>query len=334
VPDQLSTATDVKMASNSINIINIPSDLGSIYAGKSRAPTAFKTAGLQEKLGAAGWQVTESTALPEGSGIWESSTREPHGARNEAAVVEACHQVGKAVAVALANKAETNQSLPFQLILSGECLYCPAILSAYWQRLEGTDKRIGIIYVDADCDLATPTEPGSTGNIAGMTLTHLTLRDGSLKSMKAFSRPDGSSVVDSNNIVLFGLNVDSPVPTRQHLGYLLDNGFRVFTSQKVHGASVGEAKTALKWMEDRVDFILVHLDVDVIDPQQFPLCNVPNWTGLGFEEVIDAVKVFLDSEKSVGLSVAEVNPDHDPELKMTTRLVDEIVSSLKGKARS
>jgi arginase len=333
VQDQLNTTSDVKMESNTINIINVTSDLGSIYAGKSRAPTTFKTAGLQEKLGAAGWQVTESTALPEGSGVWESSSREPHGARNEAAVVEACHQVRKSVAVALAKIPKANQTLPFQLILSGECLYCPAILSAYWQYLEGTDKRIGIIYVDADCDLATPTEPGSTGNIAGMTLTHLTLRDGASESMKAFSRPDGSGVVDSSNIILFGFNIDSPVPTRQHLGYLLDNSFRVFTSQKVQGASVEEAKVALKWMEDRVDYIVVHLDVDVIDPQRFPLCNVPNWTGLGFEEVMDAVKVFLGSEKSVGFSVAEVNPDHDPGLKMTTRLVDEIISSLKGKAR-
>jgi arginase family enzyme len=49
---------------------------------------------------------------------------------------------------------------------------------------------------------------------------------------------------------------------------------------------------------------------------------------------MDAVKIFLTSEKSVGLSVAEVNPDHDPGLKMTTRLVDEIVNSLKGKARA
>jgi len=187
--------------------------------------------------------------------------------------------------------------------------------------------------VDADCDLTTPLEPGSKGNIAGMTLTHLTLRDGALESMKTFSRPDGSGVVDNENIVLFGLNVDSEVATRQHLGYLLDNNYRVFTSQKVKGKSVEEAKSVLKWMEDRVDFILVHLDVDVIDPQQFPLCNVPNWTGLDFEEVMDAFKIFLSSKKSVGLSVAEVNPDHDPGLKMTAQLVDEIVKGLREKAR-
>jgi len=319
------------MASKIINIINVSSDLGSVYAGKSRAPEALKVAGLQEKLEMAGWQVTESAAISEGSGVWKASTREPHGARNEAAVVEACHQVRHAVSAALAHVNETKNIVPFQLILSGECLFCPAILSAYWHHLEGSGKRIGIIYVDADCDLSTPTEAGSTGNIAGMTLTHLALRDGGLESMKAFSRPDGSGVVDNSNIVLFGLNVDSPIPTRQHLGYLLDNAFRVFTSQKVCGAASEQAAAALKWMEERVDFILVHLDVDVIDPQEFPLCNVPNWTGLRFEEVMDAVKVFMTSKKSIGLSVAEVNPDHDPDLKMTTRLVDEIVSHLGGR---
>ncbi|KAE9381224.1 Arginase/deacetylase [Stipitochalara longipes BDJ] len=318
------------MASKSINIISVPSDLGSVYAGKSRAPAALKTAGLQEKLKIGGWHVTEFAALPEGSGVWTANTREPHGARNETAIVEACNQVRHAVSAALANENGTKNALPFQLILSGECLFCPAILSAYWQHLEGSGKRIGIIYVDADCDLSTPTEAGSTGNIAGMTLTHLTLRDGGLQSMKAFSRPDGSGVVDSSNIVLYGLNVDSPVPTRQHFGYLLDNGFRVFTSQKVRGAASEQAAAALKWMEERVDFILVHLDVDVIDPQEFPLGNVPNWTGLVFEEVMDGLKVFMSSKKAVGLSVAEVNPDHDPGLKMTTRLVNEVSSCLEG----
>jgi len=103
-----------------------------------------------------------------------------------------------------------------------------------------------------------------------MTLTHLTLRDGALESMKAFSCPDGSGVVDSGNIVLFGLNVDSPVPTSQHLGYLLITLFEFSLSKKVHGAAAEQARAALEWMEERV-FIVVHLDGGVIDPRSF-LC--------------------------------------------------------------
>lgn len=73
---------------------------------------------------------------------------------------------------------------------------------------------------------------------------------------------------------------------------------------------------------------MVHLDVDVIDPDQFPLCNVPSFTGVGFAETMAAIKVFLKSEKCVALSLAEVNPDHDPGLEMTGRLADEIVDGL------
>ena len=315
-----------------INIISVPSDVGSVYAGKSRAPAAFEAAGLYVKLQAAGLQIDLSPALPSGGAGWTSAGREPNGARNESATVAACQDVQNAVLAVLANS-NTDKSTPsFQLILSGECLYCPAILSAYWRHLSGTKKRIGIIYVDADCDLSTPAEPNGTGNIAGMTLTHMTLREGALESMKQFSRSDGGPVVDGTNIVLFGLNIESSSNQRAHLGYLFDEAFRITTSRAVQKAPVETARKALEWMEEQVDFILVHLDVDVIDPGQFPLGNVPNWTGLGFEETMVAMKTFLKSEKVVGLSVAEVNPDHDPGLQMTTQLVDKLVEALSEKS--
>ncbi|KAF2664967.1 Arginase/deacetylase [Microthyrium microscopicum] len=324
------------MGTRTINIINVPSDLGSVYAGKSKAPSAFKSVGIHKKLATVGFHLTEYTAFSTGG--WQSSTREPNGARNEANTVEACNKVRQTVAAALAEQHENNKNRlsTFQLVFAGECLYCPAIMSAYWDHVKGSDKRIGIIYIDADCDLYTPKESNSSGNIAGMTLTHLTLREGALDSMKRFCRPGSKStgVVDNGNIILFGLNIDSPANKREHLGYLFNNNFNVITSQAVQKAPQLRAKEALKWMEDRVDYILVHLDVDVIDPGLFPLGNVPNWTGLGFKETMSAMKIFLKSKKTVGLSVAEVNPDHDPELKMTSQLVEEIVSGMLGRISS
>jgi arginase len=312
------------MASHRINVVNVPSDIGSIYAGKSRAPAAFRSAGLQTKLRAAGHQMNEFDAFSFASAGWAASNREPNGARNEVRTVAACQQVFDTITATLDNQPKP----PFNLILGGECLYCPAILSAYWRHLEGTQRRVGIIYVDADCDLYTATDPTGSGNIAGMTLTHMTLRYGALDSMKAFCRPDESGVVDNSNIVLFGFNTNSEANKRDHMSYLFDNNFRVVTSQAVQRAPIDRAQAALRWMEAQVDHIVVHLDVDVIDPGEFPLCNVPSWTGLGFEETMAAVKVFLNSEKAVALSVAEVNPDHDPGLKMTEALVDHIVDGL------
>ncbi|KAK7189118.1 hypothetical protein PSPO01_04705 [Paraphaeosphaeria sporulosa] len=299
-------------------------DIGSIYAGKSRAPEAFRSAGLFTKLQAAGYEVKGYSALTEPA-VWSSSTRQPSGARNESATVAACTRVSKAITDVL----NEDRQPSFHLILSGECLYTPAILSAYWNYLRPTTHKIGIIYFDADADLYTPSDSGGSGNIAGMTLTHLTLRDGALDSMRIFCKPDGSGVVDETNIVLFGMNSQCEANKRKHLGHLFDNNFRVLTSITAQRTPEESAETALAYMREQgVDHIIVHLDVDVIDPGEFPLCNVPNWTGLGYAQTVRALNIFLGSRKCVGLSIAEVNPDHDPGLVMTRRLVDDVVNGL------
>ncbi len=41
-----------------------------------------------------------------------------------------------------------------------------------------------------------------------------------------------------------------------------------------------------------------------------------------------AMQVFLSSGKVAALTVAEVNPDHDPGLVMIARLTDELVQML------
>lgn len=50
------------------------------------------------------------------------------------------------------------------------------------------------MYVDGDCDLTIPDEPGASYHLASTTLTHLTKREGTLWSMKPFTHPDGMGV--------------------------------------------------------------------------------------------------------------------------------------------
>ncbi len=89
------------------------------------------------------------------------------------------------------------------------------------------------MYVDGDADLTKPGEPGSSGNLASMTFTHLAMASGASESMQPFPRPDGSGVVDPSNVVIFGLNADLQGNTRSRMGYLMDEGYRVFTSAAV-----------------------------------------------------------------------------------------------------
>lgn len=55
---------------------------------------------------------------------------------------------------------------------------------------------------------------------------------------------------------------------------------------------------------------------------------MPNFTGVTFEEMKWALRVFLGSDKVGRLTFAEVNPDHDPELEMVERLMNQLVGML------
>lgn len=295
--------------------------------GKHLTPAAFQSIGLVKKLSDAGFNVREVEALPDGPRSWSlEASFDPNGARNEQANVKVNQQVKEAVEGTLGG-GSTNP--PFQFVVGGECNNLPAVMSGLWNKL--APKRVGLLYFDGDCDLTVPGEPGSSGNLASMTFTHLAMLPGALDSMKPFTRPDGKGVVDSSNVVIFGLNAALQSNTRGQMGFLMDEGYRVFTSAAVAKDPALRAKQALQYLEEGVDYIFVHLDVDAIDAITFPLANIPNRTGASFEQIMTAMKIFLSRPKVCGLCVAEVNVDHDPELKMTTMLADELVTGIKGR---
>ena len=318
-------------ASQSIYITYVSADCGSIIPGKSKAPKAFQDVGIVRKLQDAGIpSVSEHHAL-DSPATYAITAFAPGGVRNEDVNVAVCQNVKRTIAQ---NLNISSKKTPFQLILGGECGMSPAILSAFWRHAESHSppKRVGLIYIDADTDLASPADPDSTGIFAGMNMTHLIGSSGALQSMQQFSRPSGEPVCDASNMVLFGTNMTFPGNKREHFALLFDNEFKVVSSASVAREPEQRARSALKYLEERVDVIIVHLDVDSIDPLMYPLANLPNFTGVGFEEMMRALRVFLGSEKVGGLTIAEVNPDHDPRLKMVERLTDEIVWMLAARS--
>ncbi|KAG7407080.1 Arginase [Fusarium oxysporum f. sp. rapae] len=251
-------------------------------------------------------------------------------ARNEDINISVCEDVERTIS----NNFKSSSKQPeFQVVLGGECCMLPAILSAFWKHAESQSqpKRVGLIYIDADTDLTSPTDPSSIGTFAGMNMAHLVRLSGALPRMEQFSRSSGEPVCDASNTVFFGTNMSLPGNKPEHFKYLFDNNFKVVSSTSVAKDPEQRARDALKVLQDKVDIIMVHLDVDSIDPETFPLANVPNFTGVEFENMMRALKVLLGSEKVGGLTVAEVNPDHDPGLKMTERLTSQIVEMLAAR---
>lgn len=318
-------------ASTGVSIVYVPAECGSVIPGKSKAPQAFRACNIVEKLrDSSVRQVDEHHALDKPA-TYSVQAFDNGSVRNEALNVHVCERVKQTVSMSMDDASTSDPR--FQLVLGGECCILPAVLSAFWEKTSGhPSKRVGLLYIDADTDLNSPTDPNSSGNLAGMNMTHLAQTPGGLESMKQFSRPDGSPVCNSENMVLFGTNLAFSGNKREHLAYLFDNNYKVVTSSAVARDPKKYAEEALEYLEARCNIIVAHLDVDSIDPRMFPLANLPNFTGVSFENMMEALRVFMGSSKIGGLVIAEVNPDHDPELKMTERLTDEVVSMLVNRA--
>ncbi|KAH6654501.1 hypothetical protein BKA67DRAFT_517852 [Truncatella angustata] len=314
-------------ASRSVAITYVPADCGSVIPGKSKAPKAFEDVNIVGRLRMAGLRSISEHRPLETPATYKATTFSPGGIRNEGVNIGVCHRVHDSIAKSLASHISPP---PFQLILGGECCMSPAILSAFWHHAgsQSPPQRVGLLYIDADTDLASPTDPHSTGIFAGMNMTHLIRSEGALKVMEQFSRPSGEPVCDASNMVLFGTNMANPGNKPEHFAFLSENGYKVISSTSVAREPEKHAREALKYLEEKVDVVMVHLDVDSIDPRMFPLANVPNFTGVEFEQMMRALKVITTSEKVGGLTIAEVNPDHDPGLEMISRLTDEVVAML------
>lgn len=309
------------MATSSLNpkivMIEVPTEAGTHWPGQSKAPEALNDAGLLRKLQKIGYEVSSFNALDEVQ-HW-LPTGIVNGVRDEENTIKVIRKVAAAV-----SSVDVSQRL--LLVLGGDCSIEAGVLSGL--NTGHLHDRIGLLYFDGDADLTLPAQPGTegmTGILDSMVITHLTHRDGGLESMKSFSKPDGSPLVTNENIVLFGL--DPSQPSAEHWTFLAEGGFKLFSRPTVSKNPRETAAEALAWLESRVDKIVVHFDLDVIDTGKFPIGNYPHYAGLQFDEAMTALQVFAGSEKLLGLVVTEVNPNNDPSGKMLEMLVDGIVNA-------
>jgi arginase len=322
---------------SSITIIGIPTEAGTHFAGQRLAARALiKGAELPRKLKEQGYTVSiiESIFAPDPS-LEAAATWKPNpkvdGARNEKNTLHVLRHI-KAALTSKEGPIEILRCFPF--FIGGDCSITPSILSAF-HHVHPPETKIGLIYFDGDADLTIPSDAAAqvdgSGIFDSMVLTHLTLRDGHVPSMREFCTTDGRPLVTPNNIVIFGF--DPIQPKLEHWVYMLENGFKAFTRPTVRKDPVGTAKKAVGWLEARVDVIFLHFDVDVIDSAEFPLANFPHYAGLTVEEALSAVKIFLGNEKLKGMVLTEINPNNDPDGSMVQKLVDDIVDGFARRRR-
>jgi arginase len=162
---------------------------------------------------------------------------------------------------------------------------------------------IGLAYVDGHLDLydaaTSPTQEAADMPIA--VVADL--------GPAAWCEHVGAPLVESRRVALLGC-ADRAEAASLHSAMPEDLGIPVELSPPML-RSVGMA-CAGRGALDRVgDKFWVHLDVDVLDHQEFPATDYPNAAGLSLDEAADLLRPLARAPGLTGLSVGCYNPDMD-----------------------
>ncbi|CAN3977988.1 arginase family protein [Kitasatospora purpeofusca] len=292
-------------------LLGVPSCAGTHGPGQEKAPAALRSAGLVERLRAAGVAVTDRGDLPVVPFRTDPDRRDR---QNLPLVVEVVRAVAKAVGAVLDEGA-------VPLVVGGDCTITLGVLAAYVARRPGT----GLLYFDGDLDLSVP-DTSRSGILDTMVLSHL-LGEGAPELREAGPR---TPLLGPEGIVAFGYDpVELGAAGRERLGrYRL----RALPCTELTAPGVDpvvEARAAWRALAADHERFVLHFDVDVIDSVDFPLANFPHFNeGLPVGVAFDCLAEFCAAPPMAGLVVTEVNPDRDPDGAMVDALVGALVGAL------
>lgn len=284
------------MPPGKVAVFGVPTAAGARGPGPERAPFALREAGLLDALrggGAVVVNLSDLSLFPH-----RDDPEHPH-ARN--APVVAC--------AARAAEDEMTRALTegFTLVLGGDCTLVAGTLAGARRRLA---QPVGLVFLDAEADLNTP-ETTPSGCLNGMALA-LALGLGPQEIL------GGAPFVAPEHVALVGFRALDPGETAR-LGNL---GLALPASAARKLGMRTTASLALDGVENGDGPILVHLDVDLLDPSDMAAKNpLTPGPGLTWAEASDLLTALLASPRVVALQIAEFNPSLDAGGAAAQRLV-------------
>jgi arginase len=301
---------DVKL--RPVHIVGVPLDLGGNRRGVDMGPSAFRIAGLGERLTALGMPVVDggdlATPIPETKNEGDPSKKY---IRDIARVCERLYKTSLGVL--------DKGGLP--LVLGGDHSLAAGSVAATADFVRREGKTLGVIWVDAHGDMNTPSTSGS-GNVHGMPLASLLGPEPA-----ELSRIGGfSPKVAPENTVLIGIrNLDEREKDR-----IRESGVRVFTMKEIDRVGIAAVvESAIAIAAKGTAGIHVSFDMDVCDPTIAPGVGTPVKGGLNYREAHMVMEVVADSGLLLALDLVEVNPVLD-DRNMTAILGAELASSALG----
>jgi len=292
-----------------IALIGACSSAAAFLPGTEKGPAALRAAGLVEKLTQAGFEVNDLGDCPT---RMFADDEEHRRARNLSAIVAGLNDLKNHAEVAIKSGA-------LVLVLGGDCAQVIGLLTGARRYY----KHLNLLWMDRDADLNTPASTLS-GRIDGMVVASVIGR-GAPELVRFWGE---TPLVREPDVLLFGLQRMDP-PEQE---FLNKSPLRYVRAEEIQkkGAAASMRDALAHLHADSREFV-AHLDIDIIQQEEFPAVNVPGSGGLRLEEVRESLREVLSQKNLLGLDVAQYNPDRDPDGSGAQKLVELLVDSLSAR---
>jgi arginase len=263
------------------------------------APGVLRERGVIARLGA----IDMGDVVPP---PYHDYVRPPDRARNEEEVVAYSRSIADRVAAATYRGR-------FALVLGGDCSIVLGCLLGARRAVRGP---VGLAYVDAHADFATPGESRS-GSVTTMCLGLASGRGDTPLARLAGREP----LVDGRHVALVGRR-DGAVASYGHAALAASPTLDLSDSEMTTQTSGDLAAAALaRIASPDVRGFWIHLDVDVLNPAAMPAVDSPEPGGPMPAELVSLLTPLVRHPRALGLDVSLYDPALDADRSCARKLV-------------
>ena len=295
-----------------VHIIGVSLDLGGNRRGVDMGPSAFRIAGISERLSALGVQVIDDGDLV--APIPEVKSEGDPRKKYIREIARLCEKLYKTSLAAL-----EKGGMP--MVLGGDHSLAAGSVAATADYLRKDGAKTGLIWVDAHGDMNTPSSSGS-GNVHGMPLAALLGSEpAELSKIGGFS----PKVLPDHTVLIGIRNLDE-----REKEIVRASKVHVFTMKDIDRSGIASVvEQALQLASAGTSGIHVSFDLDVCDPTIAPGVGTPVKGGLDYREAHLVMEMVADSGLLRALDIVECNPILD-ERNITAVLGAELAASALG----
>ena len=287
-----------------IAIVGAPSSIGikPYEDGRARrldlAPAVLREQGVIDRLGARDL----GDVIPP---AYRDFARPPNATRNEAEVASYSRALARQVASASASGA-------FVIVLGGDC---SIVLGCLLGVREAASAPVGLVYIDAHSDFATPQE-SRTGSAASMCLALAVGRGDTPLARLA----DDGPLTQPSDVVLIGKRDDDEPWYGQDAMRAMPILDIPDDVMRKRGLEWTVASALERVARPELSGFWIHVDADVIDPAEVPAVDSPTPGGPSLEELASMLEPLVRHPKALGLELTIYDPELDPDRSSAARL--------------